>query len=176
MSCKDLNEFDVQLRVLLVDLRAHIGNDLVDAAVAVALQPHGEVAVIGLGHGGETQLDSGAPRSALHFRRRRENLFDAQQHLVGVRQSRSGRHDVVENESAFIHCRQQVAAERPIAEVGADDQRDAGDSKHQRISQHEAQRALIAAGDSSHEAGRRNMPVQIRGFPGLPGSLRRRSR
>ncbi len=38
-----------------------------------------------------------------------ENLFDAQQHLVGVVKRGSGRHDVVENESALIHFWQQVA-------------------------------------------------------------------
>ena len=54
----------------------------------------------------------GAPRRAFHFRRRLQNLLDAQQHVVGIGQRRSRGHQVIENESAFVHRRQQIAAER----------------------------------------------------------------
>ena len=46
-----------------------------------------------------------------------QNLLDAQQHLVGVGERRSGGHQVIENESAFVHRRKQIAAERAVAEV-----------------------------------------------------------
>ncbi len=45
-----------------------------------------------------------------------QNLLDAQQHVVGVGQRRARGHQVIENESAFVHLRQQVAAERAVAE------------------------------------------------------------
>ena len=45
-----------------------------------------------------------------------QNLLDAQQHVVGIVQGRSRGHQVIEDESAFVHFRQQIAAERLIAE------------------------------------------------------------
>ena len=44
------------------------------------------------------------------------------EHAVGLGQRAARRHDVVEDEAAFVHLRQQVGAERLVAEVGADDQ------------------------------------------------------
>ena len=139
-----LDEFDVELRILLVDLRAHFGNDLVDAAVAIALQPHGEVAGVRFGDGREAELQSGAARSALHFRRRCQNLLDAQQHLVGVGQRRSGGHQVIENESAFVHLRKQVAAQRAIAQ------------KYEAADQHQRSPAPSARGCASTKRSARS--------------------
>ncbi len=38
---QDLDEFDIQLRVLLVDLRAQARDDFVDASAAIAFKLHG---------------------------------------------------------------------------------------------------------------------------------------
>ncbi len=47
-----LGELDIQLRLGLLDLRMDIRHHLVDAAVALVLQLHGDVAGICFGHGG----------------------------------------------------------------------------------------------------------------------------
>ena len=113
------------------------------AAVALALQLHREIARVGFGHRGEPELQAGAAGRAFHFRRLGENLLHAQQHLVGVGERRSGGHQVIENEAALVHRRQQIAAERVVAEVRRHDQHDAAAGQHQRIGQSEPQRPLV---------------------------------
>ena len=42
MILQHLDEFDVELRIVFVHFLAHVGDDFVDAAVAVALETHRE--------------------------------------------------------------------------------------------------------------------------------------
>ena len=70
------------------------------------------------------ELQPGAARRAFNFGRAAQNLLDAGQHPIGFGERRACRHDVVEDEPALVHLRQQIGAEQPIAAVGRDD--DAG--------------------------------------------------
>ena len=63
-----LGELDVQLRLGGLDLRAHVGHHVVDGAAALGFQLDGEVAGVGLGHGGQAHLQAGAARGAFHLR------------------------------------------------------------------------------------------------------------
>ena len=91
---------------------AHVGNDFVDVALAIVLQLHGEVAAIGFGDGGQSQLQSGAPRSVFDFRHGAQNLLDVQQDAIGFGERASRRSEVVQNEAAFIHFREQVGSQK----------------------------------------------------------------
>ena len=52
-----------------------------------------------------------------------ENLLDVGEHAVGLGERAAGRHEVVEDEGAFVHLGQEIGAEGLVAEVGADDER-----------------------------------------------------
>ena len=108
-----LDELHVDARLLLLDLGAQIGDDFVDAAIALALELDRDVAGIGLGHGRQPQLQAGAARVAFHFGKLAHHLLDVADHTVGLLQRGAGRHDVVDHEAAFIHVGQQVGAQAP---------------------------------------------------------------
>ena len=121
---QELRELDVQHRLRLRDFGAHVGDHFFAAALAVALQLDGDVAGVGFGHRRQAQLQAGAARGAFHFRRRAQDLLHVGDHAVGFFERGAGRHDVVEDEAAFVHGGQQVASRvLRIAEVGAADQR-----------------------------------------------------
>ena len=63
--------------MLFLDLRPHLGHDLIHAAIALVLQFHRNVAGIRFGHSRQAKLQAGTPRRALHF----GNLV---QHLLNV--------------------------------------------------------------------------------------------
>ena len=67
----------------LLDLGAQLGDDLVHAAVALGFQLDGDVAGVGLGHGGQTKLQAGAARVALDLRELAQHLLDVRDHAVG---------------------------------------------------------------------------------------------
>ena len=117
-----LREFDVQHRLGLRDLGAHVGDHFFAAAFAIGLQLDRDVAGIGFGHLGEAQLQAGAARRALHFGRLAQNLFHMGDHAIGLFERRAGGHDVVDDEAAFVHGGQQVGAGVGVAEIGAADQ------------------------------------------------------
>jgi hypothetical protein len=57
---EELDELGVQHRQLFRYFFADLGDHLVACALAIALQLHGNVARVGLGHGGEAELKAGA--------------------------------------------------------------------------------------------------------------------
>ncbi len=65
---QDLREFDVKLRLVLFDILAHVGDDLVDAATAMLLQLDGEVTGVGFGHRGQAHLQASPARGDLDLR------------------------------------------------------------------------------------------------------------
>ena len=60
-----LDELDVDRGLLLLDLGPQLGDDVVDAAAALAFQLHGDVAGIRFGDRSQAELQTGAPRVAL---------------------------------------------------------------------------------------------------------------
>ena len=124
---------------------AHVFHHFVDAAAALGLELHGEVAGVGFGHGGQAHLQAGAARGAFDFRHRVQDALDVLQHAVGLGQRAAGGHDVVEDEAAFVHLRQQVGAERLVADPGADDQQQAGAAEPQRLGQRPVEHAAMDA-------------------------------
>ena len=82
---QDLYELNVQLRLSLLDLRAQVGHDLVDAAIALVLQLHGDVAGVGLGDCSETHLQPRTPRYAFHLRRVAKHPFHMPQDAIRLR-------------------------------------------------------------------------------------------
>ena len=113
---QNLNELHIKLRIQRVDLLAEFRNNLINGALAIFLKMHQKVAGVGFGDGGEAQLKACAPRSAFHFRGLRENFFHGKKHSVGVFQGRTGGHEVIQHEAAFVHFRKQFAAQRTVAE------------------------------------------------------------
>ena len=83
-------------------------NDLFDIAIALVFQFHQDVAGISFCHRGQPKLQSRSPRSAFHLRNLAQHRFDVTDDAIGLCQGTAGRHDVVEDESAFVHFRQQV--------------------------------------------------------------------
>ena len=78
--------------------------------------------VVGFGYGRQTELQAGAARSAFHFGNLAQHLLDVADHAVGFRQRTARGHEVVEDESAFVHFRQQVGTGKVVANIGNDDQ------------------------------------------------------
>src|SRR5207248_2255913 len=91
---EDADELHAQRRLGRLDLLPQFGGDLVRRAMLVA-KLHGEVARVRLGHAGQSELQPGAAREALHIRRLFQQPLDVQEHAIGFGQRRAGRRDVV---------------------------------------------------------------------------------
>ncbi len=115
----------IKLRIAFIHLATNVGDDLFDRPAAIGFEHHGDVAVVGFGYGGEPKLQAGAPRCACHFGDGVDDLFDAFEHTICVGERCAGGHEVIEDEAAFVHGGQQIAAECAIAEEGDGNQREA---------------------------------------------------
>ena len=82
------------------------------------LEEDGEVAAVGLGDGGEAELQAGAAGGGHDLGSAVEDLLDVGEHAVGLGERGAGGGEVVEDEGAFVHLGQEVGAEGLIAEVG----------------------------------------------------------
>ena len=80
------------------------------------------------------------------------DMFHVCDDAIGFLQRAPRRHDVIENEAAFVHVRKQVGAELAVAQVGDRDQNHAEASEPDRMLQRAAQPALIEHDDSLEEA------------------------
>ena len=147
---QELREFHVEHRFRLFDFGAHGGDHFLAAAFAVALEFDGNIAGIGFGHLGETQLEAGAAGGALHFGRLAQNFFHVGDDAIGLVERGAGGHDVVDDEAAFVHGGQEIAAGVGIAEVAAADQGEREDGQNQRVFESSAQGTFVDA----HEAAR----------------------
>lgn len=81
-----------------------------------------------------------------------ENAVDVEQDAVGLLQGAAGRHDVIEDEGAFVHFRQEVGAESLVGEVCAQQKEQTGSGKPPGSLQSGAEDALVEAEDGRHEA------------------------
>ena len=90
-------------------------------------------------HGGQAHLQAGAARGAFHFGRGAQNALDVLQNAIGLAERTAGGHDVVEDEAALVHLRQQVGAKRLVAGPGAEHQQQTRAADPQRLGQRPVQ-------------------------------------
>ena len=121
---EELNELDFGAGFGGFNFGADVGNDVVDVALAILLQPDGKISVVRLGDGGKAQLHTGAAGSVLDFRRGLKNFLNVQEDAVGFSERTAGRREVIENESAFVHGREEVRAEKVVTQEGKSDDQD----------------------------------------------------
>ena len=121
----------------------------------MALELDREVAGVGLGHRGQAQLQAGAARSVFDLGNGVQDAVDVLQHAIGLGQRAARGHDVVENEAALIHLRQQIGAKRLVAGPGADYQQQADGAGPQRLGQNPVENALMHAQRALHQTRRR---------------------
>ena len=95
-----------------------------DAAIALALQLHRQCRRCSPRSPPRARAAGRCVATCFDFRRRRAGSArrrSARWFVSGERRSR--RHDVVEDEAAFVHLRQQIGSEEPVAAVRAGDRR-----------------------------------------------------
>ena len=131
-----LGHFDLDSGHVVLDPAADVVHHGFDARAGKRLQPHEEVALIGLrNHAAE--LKAGSPRISLNRRGVAEDGLDLAQQAVGLGQRHAGGRVIVEDESAFVHRRHEA---RPGVLIGVP----AGGQQRQ---QHEQDRAKGNAAD-----------------------------
>ena len=104
-----------------------------------------------------------------------EDALDMLENAVGLGERTAGGHDVVEDESALVHLRQQIGAERPVAEVGADHEQQAGDAEPQRLGQRPVEHAAMEFENAAEKAAGRVLvacPSRLAGRAAARGSGR----
>ena len=102
-----------------------------------------------VGDGGKTELHTGAARSVLDFGCGLKNLFNVQENAVGLSERAAGRCEVVENESAFVHGREEVRAEKIVAQEGKSDDQDGACDQHPRPHHEGAHDARVKVHDTT---------------------------
>ena len=108
-----LRGLDAQTRHLRGDLVAHIAHDFLDAAARRWLEVDHEVALVGFGQTA-AELQTGAARIAVDFRRGGHDCLDLAQQAIGFRQRRAGCTAIVEREATFVHLRHKARTESRI--------------------------------------------------------------
>ena len=149
-----LGQLDVQFRLSRPDPRPHIFHHVIDAAAALGFELYREVAGIGLSHRGQPHLQSGSARRALHFRRGVENTIHMLQNAVCLIERTARGHDVVKDEAAFVHLRQQVGAKRLVSENVATTSRSTCAAEPQRLGQRPIQNLAMNAENAREQAAR----------------------
>src|SRR5262249_39995845 len=105
---EDLDELDVHARDLLGDLLAQVGDNLVHAALALrpGLQLDEDVALVLLS-GEETQLGAGAAGEGRLLWKRGDLALNLVDQGVGLAERCPRWREVIDDEAAFIHLRQE---------------------------------------------------------------------
>src|SRR6516164_9502462 len=150
---KDLNEFDVGAGLGLLNLRANVGNDFFDVALAIRFELHGEIAAIGFGDGSQAELQAGAARSVFHLRPRANDFLDVLKNAIGLREGTSRRGVIVQNEASFIHRGEEVGTEKFVVDVGEDDDRHAGERHDKWATNEFLHHRRVETDDPAKESG-----------------------
>ena len=127
---KELNELNFGGGFGRFNLGSDIGNDIVDVALAIFLQPDGEISVVRFGDGCKPQLHAGAAGSVLDFGCGLQNFLNVQEDAVGFGERAARRSEVVQNEPAFVHCREKVTAEKAVTQNRKNDDHDRARGQH----------------------------------------------
>ncbi len=154
---QNLHELDLDGRLFTRDTFAELRDDFVDVTAALALQLDGNVAAVGLGDGGQAQLQAGAARRAFDFRDFAQHLLDVANNAVGLSQRGTRRHPVIEDEATLVHLGQQVGAQRLITEEGRHHQHQAEQGNPPRTFQRKAHPMLIEINQASEAARQRRV-------------------
>ena len=147
---KNLSELDVEFRLSLLDLGACIGYHLIDIAVALGLQLHRDVARVRFGDRCQSHLQAGAPGGAFHLRHVVQNSFHVLEHAIRLRERTACGHDVVEDESSFVHFGQKIGAEASIAQVTGYCENPADTKQHEWAAERPFQAALVPLQNLAH--------------------------
>src|SRR6266481_20570 len=119
---EDLDKFNIEFGFLRFNLSAHIGNNFVNRLTAFGLQLHGNVAGVRFRDRGEAHLEAGTAGDDFDIGVIAENCFDVLEDSVCLGKRAAGGHDVVEDEAALVHLREQIGAEGSIGNNGAYDE------------------------------------------------------
>ncbi len=76
-----------------------------------------------------------------------QDALNVLENAVGLGERTARGHDVVEDEAAFVHLRQQIGAERLVPEPGGDHQQEAGTAKPERLGQRPVEHAVMDTGE-----------------------------
>src|SRR5712691_5330098 len=133
-------------------------------------QFHGEVAGVRFCDAGETELHARPARKTFDVRRFLEQTLDMLQDAIGLQQRCSGRRNVIENKSAFVKCRQELAAEESVNEVGNYEKSGDNHENPARVSQRKLEKALVKRDAALEET------AAVLLFFNLAGILSRRRR
>ena len=113
---QELNELHFGAGLGGFNFGSDIGDDVVNVALAIFLQPDGEISVVRFGDGNQPQLQSCAARSVLDFGRGLQNLFNVQKDAIGFGKRAARRREVVQDKPTLIHCWEEVRAEKPVTQ------------------------------------------------------------
>ena len=113
-----LFQIDVDSRLPLFDLIAHVIHDFIDAALTLGFQFYGNVAPVCLGDGRQSKLQAGASRGAFHFRHIVKYLLNVRHHAISLLQRCSGRRKVIQDKTTLIHFRKKVGTKIKRAGAG----------------------------------------------------------
>ena len=156
---QQLRKFHVQHRLGLRDFGAHVGDHFVARRVRYRppelepknLSQSGAMGFsltlmspcVGFRDGGQAELQTRPARRASDFRRLAQNFLHVTDHAIRIPERCAGRHDVIDDESAFVHGGQQIRSGVRVAEVRSGDQEDGEERQNERMFQRKAQRAFV---------------------------------
>src|SRR6266702_2276865 len=148
---QNLDELGVECGLGFEDTSANVGHDLVNGPATLAFQADGEVTAIGLGDGSEPKLEAGTTGGDLYFGRAVENLLDVSEDAVGFGERGAGGGQVVQDERAFVHCGQEIGAERVVRKVGGYDEGRADQSQDDWTRQRPGEDPSVGGEDAPHD-------------------------
>src|SRR6266705_1849677 len=134
------------------NLGSEIGDDIVDVALAIFLQPDGEISVVRFGDGCKPQLHAGAAGSVLNFGCGLQNFLNVQEDEVGFGERAARWSEVVQNESPFVHFGEELRAKKAVTQHRKSDDQDRARGQHPGPLQNGLHRPSIKLHDACKKA------------------------
>ena len=149
---QDLGQLYVEPRLGGVDFVAHFVHHIPNRSAAIGLELNSEVAGVGFGDGSQAHLEARAARCVLDFGSRSQDALHMIEHAVGFSERAARGHDVVKDEAALIHFREEIGGETLVRAPRADNQQQAGCAQPQRLGQRPLQHPPVNAQNTRHHA------------------------
>ena len=97
-------------------------------------------------------MEAGTAGSGLDLGGCAKDALNVLKDAIGLVEGAAGGHDVVENETAFVHLWEQVGAEVAVANIRPDHEDKTGDAQPKRAGERLVEQAAMNGEDAHHEA------------------------
>ena len=115
-------------------------------------------------------MEAGTAGSGLDLGGCAKDALNVLEDAIGLVEGAAGGHDVVENETAFVHLWEQVGAEVAVANIRPDHEDKTGDAQPKRAGERLVEQAAMIGEEALILGGNNSLPLGVTPTPTLAAS------